>query len=155
MRKVFILSILLLTLGLGVSAQKGQSSIGGTLAYNTEKEITGIGVSYQYNLHERLRIAPQFTYFFERNDVSAFSIDLNWHYAFPLDHLLTLYPIGGLNFTDVDLGSSSDSGFGINAGIGLQFPITKLLDFSTEYKRSILFGLRDDSTIGFSVVYKF
>lgn len=155
MRKLFILSALLLALGSTVSAQKGQVSLGGNLAYNTEEELTGLGVRFQYNLLDRLRMAPQFTYFIENDNKSAFSFDFDLHYSFPLDNNLTIYPIGGVNFTDLDFGPFSDSGFGLNAGIGIQFPFSDVVDFSAEYKRSILFDLKDMATIAFSVVYKF
>lgn len=155
MKKLFILSALMLFVGFAVSAQRGQVSLGSHLAYNTEEEMTGLGVRFQYNLLDRLRMSPQFTYFIENNHKSALSFDFDLHYSFPVSDNLTFYPIGGFNFTDVDFANYSDSGFGFNSGIGMQFSIIECLDFTAEYKRSILIDLSDMSTMAFSVVYKF
>lgn len=155
MKKIFIVIALVLTMGLSAFAQKGEMSLGANLAYNTEAEITGVGIRYQYHLLDRLRMAPQFTYFIENDNRSAYAFDFDLHYFFPLEHMLTLYPLVGVSFTNVESFHTTDSGFGLNAGIGIQFPLSALVNVSAEYKRALLLDLEDQSTIAFSISYKF
>ncbi len=157
MKKLMILSVMALVFITGSFAQQGESSLGVKLSYNTDAEITGVGVKYQYNLTEQLRVAPAFTYFIQNHDskVSAYAFDVDLHYLFPLEYNLTLYPIAGLNFTNIDQDSNTDSGFGLNAGVGIQYPVADNLVLNAEWKRSILMNLNDQPVISFGVSYKF
>ena len=56
-------------------AQKGRQAIGFGLSYGTEIESAGLGIKYQYNITNPLRIEPSFNYFFENDNVSM--LDLN------------------------------------------------------------------------------
>lgn len=45
-------------------AQQGKQAIGGNLSYGTEIESVGIGLKYQYNITDQIRIEPSMNYFF-------------------------------------------------------------------------------------------
>lgn len=44
-------------------AQQGKQAIGGNLSYGTEIESVGIGLKYQYNITDQIRIEPSMNYF--------------------------------------------------------------------------------------------
>ncbi len=156
MKKLLLFSgLMLMSLSFAMAQGKGSSALGLSLAYNTQVEITGLGIKYQYGLTDQVEISPAFTYFFENDDISAFSFDVDARYLFPLENDLTLYPILGINFTNMDFGPSSDTGFGINAGVGIRCPIADNLLLGGEFKRSVLLELADQPVISFSLLYKF
>ena len=58
MKKIIIAACMAL-LGCGsVFAQQGKQAIGGNLSYGTEIESVGIGLKYQYNITDQIRIEP-------------------------------------------------------------------------------------------------
>ena len=64
-------------------AQKGRQAIGFGLSYGTEIESAGLGIKYQYNITNPLRIEPSFNYFFENDNVSMLDLNVNFHYLCP------------------------------------------------------------------------
>ena len=154
MKKICVFTLMLFFTSI-MFAQKGEKSIGLDLGYNTTTENTGIGLRFQYNLENRFRIAPSFNYFFENNDHSGLEANLDAHYLFPLTHGLVMYPVVGLNYSNIDWDGDEDGGFGINLGMGIQFPISKQISFGTEYKRAVLFDLSDMEIVTFNLAYKF
>ena len=65
-------------------AQKGRQAIGFGLSYGTEIESAGLGIKYQYNITNPLRIEPSFNYFFENDNVSMLDLNVNFHYLCPV-----------------------------------------------------------------------
>ena len=61
MKKIFILLITLFSLSVGVYAQKGKQAIGFGLGYGTEIESLGLGIKYQYNITNPIRIDSKHT----------------------------------------------------------------------------------------------
>ena len=83
MKKIIIAACMAL-LGCGsVFAQQGKQAIGGNLSYGTEIESVGIGLKYQYNITDQIRIEPSMNYFFKNDGLSMFDINANIHYLFP------------------------------------------------------------------------
>jgi len=70
MKKLFILACMLVLFVCGAHAQQGKQAFGFHLGYGTEIESVGIGVKYQYNILDALRLEPSVDYFF-KNDLSA------------------------------------------------------------------------------------
>ena len=84
MKKIIIAACMAL-LGCGsVFAQQGKQAIGGNLSYGTEIESVGIGLKYQYNITDQIRIEPSMNYFFKNDGLSMFDINANIHYLFPI-----------------------------------------------------------------------
>lgn len=75
MKKIFIFLGLMFVMLSSTYAQKGRQAIGFGLSYGTEIESAGLGIKYQYNITNPLRIEPSFNYFFENDNVSM--LDLN------------------------------------------------------------------------------
>lgn len=71
MKKIIIAACMAL-LGCGsVFAQQGKQAIGGNLSYGTEIESVGIGLKYQYNITDQIRIEPSMNYFFKMMDLAC------------------------------------------------------------------------------------
>ena len=93
MKKIIIAACMAL-LGCGsVFAQQGKQAIGGNLSYGTEIESVGIGLKYQYNITDQIRIEPSMNYFFKNDGLSMFDINANIHYLFPIASNISLYPL--------------------------------------------------------------
>ncbi len=84
MKKVLTLFGLLFVLLGSAHAQKGKQAIGFGLSYGTEIESIGLGIKYQYNITNPIRIEPSFNYFFENDNVSMLDLNVNFHYLFPV-----------------------------------------------------------------------
>lgn len=67
MKKVLTLFGLLFVLLGSAHAQKGKQAIGFGLSYGTEIESIGLGIKYQYNITNPIRIEPSFNYFFDKH----------------------------------------------------------------------------------------
>ncbi len=65
MRRLVLLLLLALGFGVEVGAQKGMSSIGVDIPVGIGKHNvwTGVGIKYQYNISDFIRIEPSFQYF--------------------------------------------------------------------------------------------
>ena len=110
MKKIIIAACMAL-LGCGsVFAQQGKQAIGGNLSYGTEIESVGIGLKYQYNITDQIRIEPSMNYFFKNDGLSMFDINANIHYLFPIASNISLYPLAGFTYTNwhLDLGKVGD-----------------------------------------------
>lgn len=67
-----IIAAYMALLGCGsVFAQQGKQAIGGNLSYGTEIESVGIGLKYQYNITDQIRIEPSMNYFFKMMDLAC------------------------------------------------------------------------------------
>lgn len=166
MKKVTLLFVVLFAVVFGISAQKGEKSIGLNLNYGTEIESVGLGARFQYNLTDQLRLAPEFTYFFEKDYLSEWDINLNAHYLFPMQDNLKLYPLAGLLIThwsadfDFNFGwasgsfSGSETKVGVNLGGGIQYDINPVLMVNGEIKYCIVSDF-DQAVISAGIAYKF
>lgn len=159
MKKLLVLASMML-IGAGTTfAQKGQHAIGGNIAYGSEIESLGIGVKYQYNITDQFRLEPSTTYFFGSNNWSMLDVNCNLHYLFPIAPSVTLYPLGGLTFTnwsvDLDGGSLNKDKFGVNLGGGAEFALNRDWALNMELKYQILGDSFDQAVFNVGVVYKF
>lgn len=77
MKKIFIFLGLMFVMLSSTYAQKGRQAIGFGLSYGTEIESAGLGIKYQYNITNPLRIEPSFNYFFENDNVSMLDLKLS------------------------------------------------------------------------------
>ena len=100
MKKVLTLFGLLFVLLGSAHAQKGKQAIGFGLSYGTEIESIGLGIKYQYNITNPIRIEPSFNYFFENDNVSMLDLNVNFHYLFPVAKSVKLYPLFGLTLSN-------------------------------------------------------
>lgn len=141
-----------------ISNAQDQTKIGGYLAYGTEIENIGIGVNAEFPIADKLTIAPGFTYFLPKDEygvkVNWFEVNGNINYYFLDTSSISVYGLGGLNYSSVKVsydnstafgafGSSasvSDGRFGLNLGGGANFEIgSNILPFA-ELKYVIIDG---------------
>ena len=100
MKKILFLAVCFLMLVGNTYAQKGKQAIGFGLSYGTEIESVGLGLKYQYNITNPIRLEPSLNYFFENDNVSMLDVNLNFHYLFPVASKVKLYPLLGLTFSN-------------------------------------------------------
>ena len=103
MRKILIFLGLLFVMLSNIYAQKGRQAIGFGLSYGTEIESIGLGLKYQYNITNPIRLEPSLNYFIENDNVSMLDVNMNLHYLCPeggvsnyILYLVLHFPIGCL-----------------------------------------------------------
>lgn len=135
MKKLMILISMMFFIMNSASAQKGIQAFGAHLGYGTEIESISIGVKYQYNITNNIRLEPSANYFFEKKGVDMFDFNANAHYLFPMQNNIRLYPLAGLTFARWDFGKV-ESRLGVNVGGGAEFDISNnfLLNFELKYQ---------------------
>ena len=76
----------------------------------TEIESIGLGLKYQYNITNPIRLEPSLNYFIENDNVSMLDINMNLHYLCPVGRSVKLYPLFGFTFSNwmFDLGDGFD-----------------------------------------------
>ena len=97
MKKLFLTAVITL-LSIGAYAQKGQTYLGGQLAYPTDSETLGIGVKGGYGITDAIRAQATFDYFLKKNNMSWWDLNLDVHYLFPLGNNIKVYPLAGLTY---------------------------------------------------------
>ncbi len=164
MKKIFALFSLLFVLLCSVHAQQGRHALGFGLNYGTQIESMGLGVKYQYNITDPIRIEPSFNYFFENDNVSMLDLNVNLHYLFPVGKGVKIYPLFGLTLAnwmldidDVLLGYDVDDNecrFGVNLGGGVEFDLGRNWAINLEGKYQLVSDF-DQGVISLGAVYRF
>ena len=168
MKKIFIFLGLMFVMLSGTYAQKGRQAIGFGLSYGTEIESAGLGIKYQYNITNPLRIEPSFNYFFENDNVSMLDVNVNFHYLFPVAQSVKLYPLFGLTMSnwmfdmhdlDVDWDGDHDGGnhnefrIGANLGAGAEFALGRNWAMNVEFRYQLVDDF-DQGVINFGAAYR-
>ena len=156
-------------------AQKGKQAIGFGLSYGTEIESVGLGLKYQYNITNPIRLEPSLNYFFENDNVSMLDVNLNFHYLFPVASKVKLYPLLGLTFSnwmfdwdndlDVDIDgnhvhidgdddSDNECRFGMNIGGGVDFAIARNWMMNFEFRYQLVSDF-DQAVFNLGFAYRF
>ena len=98
MKKLFLtLCVALFSVG-AFAQEKGEMAVGGSLNFNTDASMFGIGARYQYFIIDNLRGDGEFTYYFKKDGVSMFTVLASANYLFPIADQFAVYPIAGLGF---------------------------------------------------------
>ncbi|MDH6305873.1 opacity protein-like surface antigen [Parabacteroides sp. PF5-5] len=159
MKRIVVL-LMLVVFSLGVHAQnhKGDSSFGLNLGYGFDSENVTLGLDYRINFTDAVRFAPSITHFVKDNGLSAWMIDVNAHYVFPLSEYFGFYPLAGLSlgFWKASAGgwSHNDTRFGANLGLGGEVYASKEITLGLEVKYNIVKDI-DQALIAFRVGYNF
>lgn len=169
MKKLFV-TISLALISLGAFAQKGEQNVGAHLLYGTDMEIFGVGVKYQNNLTDAIRLEGVFDYYPKSDGFSMFDVNVNGHYLFPITDKVTLYPLVGINYThwkqslfdgddedewfydDEEDVSMNDGSIGLNIGGGVQYKLTDKIRIGAELKYQTISGF-NTPVVGFGVTY--
>lgn len=124
-------------------AVDGAFRVGGHLGYGTSIESFGIGVRGDYAVSPSILIAPDFMYFFGKNDfvdVNWFDINFNGNYLIEINNPdLVPYALAGLNIavTSLDCNNlpgsvcedSSNTELGFNIGGGMDYFVGRMIVF--------------------------
>lgn len=157
MKRLFIISSLLL-FTLTVSAQRqGLSSIGLNMGYGFDSKNTTIGVDYRYSITDEIRFAPSLTHYVKKDGVSAWSIDMNAHYVVKLNDQFGFYPIGGLSLSFWDFKWNNDDTYtrlGANIGLGGEVYATPELTVGLDLKYHIIKDF-DQAMCAVRIAYNF
>ena len=156
MKKLVVLFSMMFFIMGSAFAQKGIQAAGVHLSYGTEIESFGIGVKYQYNITDNIRLEPSMNYFFENNGVDMFDLNANAHYLFPMASNIRVYPLAGLTFSSWDAGKGIDNvtRLGVNLGGGAEFDIADNLMLNFELKYQFVSDL-DQAVFIVGIAYMF
>ena len=156
MKKLIVLFSMMFFIMGSAFAQKGIQAAGVHLSYGTEIESFGIGVKYQYNITNNIRLEPSLN--FAKNQ---FDINANAHYLFPIASNVRLYPLAGLTFARWDyanvVGGALDNDvtrLGVNVGGGAEADITDKLILNFELKYQFVSDL-DQTMFNIGLAYIF
>jgi outer membrane protein X len=142
MKKYILLALVALATAFGASAEAGDVSIGGQFAYASKNSMAGLGAQVQYEPITNWRIAPEFIYYFENDEMSAFNVNVNIHYIIPTSATFAIYPMAGFTYAnfrfDNHVGHENYDRCGANIGMGAQYQIKEHLHFFTEERFQIL-----------------
>lgn len=142
MKKYILLALVALATAFGASAEAGDVSIGGQFAYASKNSMAGLGAQVQYEPITNWRIAPEFIYYFENDEMSAFNVNVNIHYIIPTSATFAIYPMAGFTYAnfrfDNHVGHENYDCCGANIGMGAQYQIKEHLHFFTEERFQIL-----------------
>jgi len=153
MLKMAILAIALFT-NLVANAQRGESAIGGNLLVGGgQTSLFGIGVNFQHNITDHIRIDPSFSYFLPRTEtthtwfgtietsISMWQFNTNIHYVFrPGTGNFAWYPLIGVGVVGL-MGEVSAFGMsaeanntfvGFNAGLGMDILLSERVILNIE-----------------------
>ena len=137
-------------------AQKGIQAAGAHLNYGTEISSIGIGLKYQYNITDNIRLEPSMNYFFPNEGINEFDLNTNAHYLFPMAGNIRVYPLAGLTFTRRGFKKNIEdiTRLGINAGGGFECDITNDLMLNMELKYQFVSDL-DQAIFNIGIAYMF
>ena len=159
MKKLFVLFSMMFFVMSSAFAQKGIQATGIQLNYGTEISSIGIGLKYQYNITNEIRLEPSVNYYFENDGLDMFDINANVHSLFPMSSNVRVYPLAGLSYSkwSADAGNGwevSTNKFGLNLGGGAEFDINKDLMMNFEVKYQLINDF-DQAVISMGIAYMF
>lgn len=138
MKKTFLFGLFTMLFCMTASAQ---FKFGAGINIDLDDSLFGITGKGHYQINDDYAGQASFTYFFEKDLVKFWTLDLDVHYGgFDIGDLegFHLTPFAGLNIANasVDIGGfgGSDTEMGINIGINATIPITESLDLFIEPK---------------------
>lgn len=141
--KKFLMAACMMLMSVAAFAQQGETAVGVNLNYGMHSDYKnfGLGAKVQYEFIDNVRAEAAFNYFFKKDNLSQWEVDLNVHYLFPIGGV-KIYPLAGLSLLNSKVSykgfSSSDSDFGLNLGGGVEFPIAEKLKANAEVKYQIV-----------------
>ena len=96
MKKLFLtLCVALFSVG-AFAQEKGEMAVGGSLNFNTDASMFGIGARYQYFIIDNLRGDAEFAYYLKKDGFSMMTIMASANYLFNIADQFAVYPIAGL-----------------------------------------------------------
>jgi outer membrane protein X len=119
-------------------AQK-EVRLGAFLGYGSEVDRGALGMLGEFMLNEKMSITPSLAFYFPQNDndvrYTAWEVNGNFNYYFYDEPSLNIYGLGGFNIISEKVKwddhpvfgntETSDSGVGLNLGIGCNIKVNE------------------------------
>ena len=160
-------------LGLGTASaqvEKGDFAVGANIVYGSYIKNIGVGARMQYTPIDHVRGELSMNYFFQKDYVNMWDLNLNAEYLVNLyQQRLYIYPIVGLSFAKAtfdadkflkdhelegDKAKFNDNAFGLNLGAGVEYKLNEHVGVTFEYRHSIMKDI-DQGVVGIGANYKF
>ena len=171
MKKLFLSAMIALaSMGMNAQTVKGEGSLLGNIGYQTNYERFGLGVQGRYAIANKLRIAPDVTFFFPKDKVTGLDVNVNFHYVFNFKEDgqgFSVYRLAGIgmqnNFygknsveiewKEIEIDRSNSTKFAFNLGGGITLPLSEHSYLNAEAK--FMFAKDDNVVIMLGYGYKF
>lgn len=152
--KRILFALVLVFVTLTASAQQGAQSVGFNVGYAFDSNNATLGLDYRYNITDAWRLAPSMTMLVKNDGLSAFALDMNAHYVFPVAEMVGFYPLAGLSLSFWDFGVYDTTRFGANLGLGAEVYATSNVTVGLEVKYNIISDF-DQALAAVRVAYSF
>lgn len=137
MKKLIVLMSMMLCMAGNAMAQKDIKAVGVHLNYGTKIESFSLGVKFQQNITNEIRLEPSMNYYFANKGIDMLDVNFNVHYLFPMASNIRLYPLVGLTFERWDVGKIKNK-LGVNMGAGAEFDIADNWMMNFELKQKLV-----------------
>ena len=141
MKRFILLLVMIVAICGSAEAQKGMSGIGLNAALVNELGI-GVGVKYQYNVTNYVRIEPSFS-FYNKDRLRNTSLEmaglLNTNIFFCSPRAFRPYIIAGIGYW-----KESQNHMGLTPGLGIDYRVTH--DFSIQVEGGALLGINAEKS---------
>lgn len=155
-RMVLVMSMALVTI-FAYGQEKGDMAVGGNIVYGLD-DYNNVGLTgkFQWNITDAFRLEPSASFYFEKDYVKMWDMNVNLHYVFKLGEKFNLYPLGGITVLGAKVSNTdySDSNFGLNLGGGFEYKLTGSLSIGAELKYQIVSDW-DRPVLGLGLTYRF
>lgn len=174
MKKIMIMAVMLVGIGMAAFAQSGKWGVGLNLGYGTDLSKSSVGIKALYDVTEKFTVASSFNYYFQQKEnyegvevkLNYWDVNCDLHWNLANKDTYRLYPLVGLTYLhakastsvsssgyDVDV-AASDGKFGVNLGFGSQFRLADQLSAAAELKYQYIDGT-GQIVPSLSLMYKF
>ncbi len=161
MKKIILTLIAVAATAVAASAQVGDVWAGAQMNYGSKNSMVGLGAQVQVEVVNKLRVAPEFIYYFKNDGLKDYNVNLNLHYLINSGvEGFYIYPIAGFTYArfseDMPYGGVNNTNrFGANIGCGAEYRISSSpLSFFTEERVQILKDWTQSVT-SMGIKYKF
>ncbi len=155
MKKFLFVSIIALLGIFSMNAEKGEKALGVQFDYASKHSMVGLGLNFQYEFINNVRIEPEFIYYFKNEGIDAFNVNLNFNYLIRTSSKFAIYPLAGFSFARVTLeGFDGVNRFGANIGLGSEYSLNDHFAFYVEQRFQILKDMNQSVTC-LGLKYKF
>lgn len=162
--KVAVIATAMTMTAITVNAQtKGDMAGGVKLAYLTDSgyDPFGIGVKFQYNALDNLRLEPSFTFFMPEKiigiNTNAMVFSANAHWLFRAGKKVNIYPLAGLGVViahaSYEGNSASNTQAAFNFGCGADFFVSQKGFINVEGKFMIADGTSFIPSVGYGFMF--